>query len=87
MIDFEKACAIAHKHFSKHGINGLNEANDLGDAWLFAGGDPDSNIDGGWAVTVDKASGEVEPFILPDKTNFKRLEKAVQVDIPEKYAY
>ena len=87
MITFEKGCKIAFDHYKKHGKNGLCEANDLGDSWLFAAGDPEAVEDGGYSITVDKATGKIEPFILPNMENFRRLEKAVQMTVPDEYAY
>lgn len=87
MISFEKACKIAYDYYKEHSKKGLGEANDLGDSWLFSGGDPDAIDDGGYAITVDKKSGKVEDFILPNKRNFERLAKAVPEDIPMEYAF
>lgn len=87
MITFEEGCKAAFDYYKEHGKKGLSEANDLGDAWLFAGGDPDVIEDGGCAITVDKENGEIADFILPDEENFERLAKAEPVDIPREYAF
>jgi len=86
-MSYDKACKAAFDYYAKRGKKGICEVNDLGDAWLFAGGDPDAADDGGYAGTVDKDSGKIAPFILPDRANFKRLQKAVPVEIPKKYAF
>lgn len=87
MIKYDEACKIAFDYYKKNGKIGLCEANDLGDSWLFAGGDPDAVDDGGYSITVDKGTGKIEPFFLPDKENFKRLDRATPVDIPDEYKY
>lgn len=87
MISFESGCKAAFDYYKEQGKKGLSEANDLGDVWLFAGGDPDVIEDGGYAITVDKENGEIAEFILPDRKNFERLEKAEPVDIPKEYAF
>ena len=87
MMKYDEACKKAFDYYKKHGKKGINEVNDLGESWLFAGGDPEAIDDGGYSITVDKTTGKIEPFILPDKDNFKLLDKAVQMDIPDKYKY
>lgn len=87
MLEFEAGCKVAFEYYKEHGKNGLCEANDLGDAWLFAAGDPDVIEDGGYAITVDKESGEIAEFILPNRKNFERLAKAVPEDVPKEYAF
>lgn len=87
MISYEAGCKAAFDYYKKIGKKGLCEANDLGDSWLFAGGDPDAIEDGGYAITVDKKNGDVAEFILPNRKNFERLAKAVPVDIPKEYAF
>lgn len=87
MMEFEAGCKIAFDYYRKQGKHGLCEANDLGDSWLFAGGDPDVFDVGGYSITVDKESGKIEPFFLPDKENFKRLDKAIPLIVPDEYRY
>lgn len=87
MITFEAACKKAFDYYKENGIKGLCEVNDLGVSWLFAAGDPEVINDGGYAITVDKKSGAVAEFILPNKKNFELLEKAKPVEIPEEYAF
>ena len=87
MIKYEQGCKTAFDYYKENGKHGLCEANDLGDAWLFAGGDPDAVEDGGFSITVDKESGKIEPFFLPDKENFKRLAKAIPLIVPDEYKY
>lgn len=87
MIKYEDGCKTAFDYYKKHGKKGLCEAHDLGDSWLFAGGDPDSVEDGGYSITVDKETGKIDPFILPDMDNFKRLDKAVPLIVPDEYKF
>lgn len=87
MIIYEVGCEIAYNYYKENGKEGLCEANDLGKKWLFAGGDPEEVEVGGYSITVDKETGKIEPFILPDMKNFELLDKAIPLDIPSEYVF
>lgn len=87
MLKYEEACKVAYDYYAARGKNGLCEVNDLGDAWLFAGGDPKKPEVGGYSITINKDTGNIEPFFLPDKANFKRLDKAIPLVVPDEYSF
>ena len=87
MIKYEEGCKIAFEYYKKKGKEGLCEVNDLGNRWLFAGGDLEEVEVGGYSITVDKETGKIEPFILPDMKNFELLDKAVPLEIPSEFAF
>ncbi len=81
-MNLKEACDKAKEYYSKEwGCSDLSEIKDLGDKWLFFPTD-ETKAFGNFHITVDKATGEVEPFILPLKENFDRLKKAVVVQKP-----
>lgn len=85
-MTFEQACKIAYKYFKDEAEKfTLTSAEDIGDKWLFEGGEPGIVLYGMLPITVDKKNGKIELFILPDKDNFKILEKAKQIEIPKEY--
>lgn len=86
-MKFESACGIAMDYFKKEYDDvGLYSIQDLGEKWLFEGADAElSVIYGKPGVTIDKKTGKFEFFHLPDAKNFKLLDSAVDLDIPEEY--
>ncbi len=85
MDNFDKACRIAYEYYKEawH-INGLLEAKDLGEKWIFYPNNKDSFF-GGNHITVSKIDTKIEEFFLPDKENFELLKKAMVVDVPKEY--
>lgn len=86
-MKFEEACKKAMEYFKKeYGDTGLCSIRDLGSKWLFDGSDNEQRVVyGKQGITVDKKTGELELFYLPDETNFELLDDAVDVNIPEEY--
>lgn len=86
-MKFETACKKAMNYFSKeYGDAGLASIKDLGDKWLFDGANEDSSVVyGKQCITIDKDTGEREIFCLPNEKNFKLLENAVDIVVPEEY--
>ena len=86
-MKFELACKKAMEYFKKeYGDTGLCSIKDLGDKCLFDGSDDEQSIVyGKQGITVDKKTGKLEIFYLPDEVNFKLLDNATDVDIPEEY--
>lgn len=86
-MKFEIACKKAMEYFKKeYGDTGLCSIKDLGDKWLFDGSDKEQSIVYGKpGITIDKKTGEMELFHLPNEKNFELLDAALDISIPEEY--
>ena len=86
-MKFKSACNKAMEYFKKeYGDTGLCSIKDLGDKWLFDGSDDEQSIVyGKQGITIDKKTGEMELFQLPNEKNFELLGDAVDISIPEEY--
>lgn len=84
-MDFIQACRIAYVYYKEcWEIEGLSEAKDLGEKWLFY---PKTSqpFFGNSHITVSKGQGQVKQFMLPDQENFALLKTALDVDLPEEF--
>ncbi len=86
-MKFKSACNKAMEYFKKeYGDTGLCSIKDLGDKWLFDGSDDEQSIVyGKQGITIDKKTGEMELFQLPNEKNFELLDDAADISIPEEY--
>lgn len=86
-MKFENACEKALQYLNNEwGDTGFSSILDLGGKWLFNGINKEKSVVyGKQGVTVNKETGKIELFILPNENNFNLLDLAVDVDIPEKY--
>lgn len=86
-MKFGLACAKAMDYFKKeYGDVGFVSIKDIGGKWLFNGANAErSVVYGRPGVTVDKDTGELDFFFLPDENNFALLDKATDIEIPEEY--
>lgn len=86
-MKFKSACEKAMNYFQKeYGDTGFCSIKDLGDRWLFDGASASSGtVYGKQGITIDKKTGEIDLFYLPDDKNFELLEEAVEIVIPEEY--
>lgn len=86
-MTYDKACKIAYDYLQENGFIGLYLAVDIGDAWMFGGGKPDEVFYGVRTVTVDKQNGNINWFAAHTVENYKLIENANELDIPEAYRY
>ncbi|WP_419036626.1 hypothetical protein [Enterocloster bolteae] len=85
-MKFEEACEAAMEYFKTgYGDTGLCSIKDLGDRWLFNGANGEEAIYGKQGIAIVKDSGKQELFYLPDISNFKLLDSAVNIEIPVEY--
>lgn len=84
---FAEACEKAMQYFrDKWNDIGLCSIQDLGDKWLFNGENSENKVVyGKQGITIDKKTGNISLFVLPDVNNFKILEGAKNIEIPGKY--
>lgn len=84
MISFEEACEMTSRFYNEAWeIDRLVRAVDLGERWLIY-----PAVDALFGVTfysISKEDGSMEPFVLPDSHNFELLDKAVEIDVPDKF--
>lgn len=86
MINFNDACQIAVQYFVENTLKtGICKALDTDGIWIFFGGKLNEVEFGGYGVSVNKATGNVEDFILPSDKNFALLDKAIVVEIPAEF--
>ena len=86
-MKFKSACEKAMNYFQKeYGDIGFYSIKDLGDRWLFDGASEQSEtIYDKQGITIDKNTGKLDLFYLPNDKNFELLEDAVDIVIPEEY--
>ena len=80
MFSFEEACEKAFKYFN----NKLYKALETKSLYIFYGGDNRVEV-GGYGISINRNNGELKPFILPSKENFKILNESKECEIPLKY--
>lgn len=83
---FVSLCEKAFNYFSKMDINGLCECIDMGQEWLFVGGNPDETYYGLNPIVIDKRTSIINTFLLTIE-NLEEISSAKQVEIPEKYKF
>ena len=83
---FKKACKTAYNYYKEQWeIDGLLYAKDIGDRWLFRGGSDGIVIYGMPTLAINKESGEISFFELPNEENFCILKTAKEIELPEEY--
>lgn len=73
MITRGQAAAIAVLSMEQTDL--IDQAYEASDCWIFAYS-KDGRRRGGSAVMIDKATGALKRFVLPDKENYQRLADA-----------
>lgn len=86
-MEFVIACKTALKHFRReYGDTGFYSIKDIGDRWVFFGGDKKGRVFyGKMGITIEKNGDKIDYFYLPDKHNFELLDHAKDVEVPEKF--
>ena len=82
MTNFESAVRAANEYLLEAEGLPVGRALDAQTHWIFYGVPEGGYAVGNAGVKVDKKSGELEDFILPDDENFELLDKAQEVEIP-----
>ena len=86
MLKFEDACKKAYNFFRENTQQiAIYSAMDAGEFWLFFG-DTDGYVDvGGQGIKLNKDSGEIEEFTLPNIENFQIMKNAVSLEVPNEF--
>ena len=82
MLNINEAYEKAVTYFKKNNDYSIACALDAGTHWIFYPGKPDVVEVGSKGIKIEKKSGLIEDFILPDDENFELLDRAEKVDIP-----
>lgn len=75
------AIKTAKEYFESIGQGTVSCVLDAETHWIFYGGDPKIVEFGSAGIKIEKQSGAVEDFILPDSVNFILLERAQVIAI------
>jgi len=82
MLDVKEAYSIALEDANRSYIDPeLRNCIDIGDRFVFAVGVHGRSIKGAPLITVDKGSGAVGFFFLPNEENFETIRKGSKIDI------
>ena len=86
MLSFEEACQKAYCFFIENTQQiAIYSAMDAGDFWIFFG-DTEGYIDvGGQGIKINKESGKIEEFTLPDLENFRIMKNAVALEVSSEF--
>ncbi len=81
MIEKEKAVEIANKFFEEKNKTQIVKLLETSKCWICYGGPADKMIVGKSGIKIDKQSGEISNFILPNRENFALLKEAEEIQI------
>ena len=85
MTDFEDAVKAANEYLLDAEGLPVTKALDAQTHWVFFAVPKEGYAVGNAGVKVDKQSGKLEDFILPDDENFELLDRAKDIDIPPEF--
>lgn len=80
-MELSDAIKTAKEYFESRGQGTVSCALDAETHWIFYGGDPKIVEVGSAGIKIEKQSGVVEDFILPDSVNFTLLKRAQVIAI------
>ena len=82
MTEFKVALKMANDYFSKEDGLPVTQAMDAETHWIFYAVPEEGPALGNAGVKIEKATGKLEDFILPDDENFELLDRAKAIEIP-----
>lgn len=80
-MDINMAREIAASYFKEHGDLDISKVYDADTMWIMFGRKNGSVRYGSGGISIDKATKEIKPFILPSDENFEILDKAMLIEI------
>lgn len=80
-MTFEEAYEEAKAYFKRDGIIDIACALDADTHWIFYPGKADKMEVGSEGIKIEKQTGQLDEFFLPDDENFELLDKSVKIDI------
>lgn len=78
---FDEALAAAEEYFNKNSNSSVSSALDAQTHWIFYGGDKNVVEIGSAGIKINKESGIVENFFLPDEENFILLDNSIKIEL------
>ena len=87
MMKFETACKTAYDTLKSDNFLGVYLVVDIGDRWVFFGGNPNEVYYGVRTVSVEKDSGKCAWFMAQSEENNDKLERGIEVDFPKNFRY
>ena len=81
-MEFADVVKMVNEYFLKEDGLSVTTAMDAETHWIFYAVPEDGSAIGNAGVKVNKETGELEDFILPDDENFELLDRAKQIDLP-----
>lgn len=82
-MEFKEALKQAKVYFQQKGEGTTACALDAGTHWIFYGGEPGVTQVGSAGIKINRETGALEEFILPDIENFELLDRATPVELKE----
>ena len=84
MIKYEDACELAYDYFNmKSKENIITSAHEHKSYWIFFGGVPDKIEYGSSGIKINKSTGAVEWFMLPQELDV--FLEAEDIPVPDKF--
>ncbi len=84
---FRDACIKAYAMLKKDNFVGFYLVVDIGDMWVFFGGNPDETYYGVRTVSVEKTTGKCEWFMAQYEENNDKIENGMKVEFPHRFSY
>ena len=81
---FRDACIKAYAMLKKDNFVGFYLVVDIGDMWVFFGGNPDETY---YGVSVEKTTGKCEWFMAQYEENNDKIENGMKVEFPHRFSY
>lgn len=81
MIDFHTAIELAKKYYVEKGQQNLSRVYDAEKVWIVYAGEKNKIKYGNTAIAIDKETGKISLFVLPNRANFEILKSATLMDV------
>ena len=85
IMNVELACEKAYELLRTDNLRGIYKAKDVGNSYVFYGGNPNEIYYGIRTVSVDKETGRVDWFDI--NANREVMKNSKDIDIPKEYMY
>lgn len=82
MTELELAIEMANDYLLNEEGLPVSKAMDAETHWIFYAVPEEGAVIGNTGVKIDKATGKLEDFILPDDENFELLDRAKEIELP-----
>lgn len=76
MITLEKAIELAETHYKEMGNLEISQIYSTQEVWVMFASLNGRRVFGNTGISIDKNTGDLQPFDLPSKENFELLDHA-----------